>query len=197
MFAVRRGNAHRTVRHMTRDNVLQVIRWLILAPVTALVAFGMTLLILTAFSDSGRPRIFGLEMFVVTSGSMQPGIDPGDVVMVDVGKERHAVGDVITFRPQEESTLYITHRVVEVGGSGVDTEYITKGVANPSRDLEPVVAHQVVGSVGAVFPFIGRMVLGLRDPRFVLMVGMSVALAEMATTLQRRGQRVVVNQIQQ
>ena len=182
---------------MTRDNVLQVFRWLILGPVTALVAFGMTLLVFTAFSDSGRPRIFGLEMFVVTSGSMQPGIDPGDVVMVNLDEGRHSVGDVITFRPQEESTLYITHRVVEVDGSGVDTEYITKGDANPDRDLEPVLTNQVVGSVSAVFPLIGRVVLGLRDPRFVLMVGMSVALAEMATTLQRRGRRVVVNQVQQ
>lgn len=183
---------------MTRDNVLQVFRWLILGPVTALVAFGLTLLILTAFSDSGRPRILGLEMFVVTSGSMQPTIDPGDVVMVEDGGGRHRVGDVITFRPQEESTLYITHRVVEVrSGVGADAEYVTKGDANPGRDLEPVLANQVVGSVRAVFPFVGRVVLGLRDPRFVLMTGMSVVLAESATALQRRGRRVVTNQIQQ
>ena len=183
---------------MTRDNVLQVFRWLILGPVTALVAFGMTLLVFTAFSDSGRPRIFGLEMFVVTSGSMQPGIDPGDVVMVNVDGGRHSVGDVITFRPHDESTLYITHRVVQVlGGDGADAEYVTKGDANPDRDLEPVLTNQVVGSVSAVFPFIGRVVLGLRDPRFVLMVGMAVALAETATALQRRERRVVTNQIQQ
>jgi signal peptidase len=182
---------------MTRDKVLQVFRWLILGPVTALVAFGTTLLILTAFSDSGRPRIFGLEMFVVTSGSMQPSIEPGDVVMVDTGADRHRVGDVITFRPQDDSTLYVTHRVVAVtGGDGVTTEYLTKGDANPDRDFEPVVANQVVGSVSAVFPFIGRVVLGLRDPRFVLMVGVAVALAEAATALQRRERRVVTHRIQ-
>lgn len=183
---------------MTRDNVLQILRWLILAPVTALVSFGLTLLVFTAFSDSGRPRLFGLEMFVVTSGSMQPGIDPGDVVMVDVRSRRHAVGDVITFRRHEESTLYVTHRVVEIfGGGEVDAGYVTKGDANPNRDLEPVVANQVVGSVRAVFPFIGWLVLGLRDPRFVLMAGMSVVLAESATALQRRGRKMTANQIQQ
>lgn len=183
---------------MTRDSVLQVLRWLILAPVTALVAFGMTLLVFTAFSDSGRPRIFGLEMFVVTSGSMQPGIDPGDVVMVNVDKGRYEVGDVITFRPREESMLYVTHRVVEVlSGDGADAEYVTKGDANPGRDLEPVTEDHVVGSVRAVYPFIGRVVLGLRDPRFVLIAGMSVVLAESATALQRRSRRVVTNQIQQ
>lgn len=183
---------------MTRDNVLHILRWLILAPVTALVAFGMTLLVFTAFSDSGRPRVFGLEMFVVTSGSMQPDIDPGDVVMVDVRSRRHAVGDVITFRPREESTLYITHRVVEVlVGGEIDAEYVTKGDANSGRDLEPVAASQVVGSVSAVLPFVGRVVLGLRDPRFVLMAGISVALAESATAVQRRGRKVAASQVQQ
>jgi signal peptidase len=182
---------------MTRDNVLQVFRWLILGPVTALVAFGTTLLVLTAFSDSGRPRLFGLEMFVVTSGSMRPSIEPGDVVMVNTGTNHHRVGDVITFRPLDESTLYVTHRVVEVSGrNGVTTEYLTKGDANPDRDFEPVVANQVVGSVSAVFPFVGRVVLGLRDPRFVLMVGMAVALAETANALQRRERRITSNQIQ-
>lgn len=181
-----------------RDNVLQVFRWLILGPVTVLVALAMALLVLTAFSDSGRPRIFGLEMFVVTSGSMQPSIDPGDVVMVDVARGRFGVGDVITFRPHDESSLFITHRVVEVlGGDRSNTEYVTKGDANPNRDLEPVSANQVVGSVSAVLPVVGRVVLGLRDPRFVLMVGVAVALAETATTLQRRETRVVTNQIKQ
>lgn len=183
---------------MSRDKTLHVLRWVILAPVTALVAFAMTLLVLTAFSESGRPRIFGLEMFVVTSGSMEPGIDPGDVVMVDVGEKRPEVGDVITFKPQDSSSVFITHRIVSVrGGDKSPAEFVTKGDANPSIDLEPVLTNQVVGAVVAVIPVMGRVTLGLRDPRFVLMVGVSVALAEMSTSLQRRARRLSVRQIQQ
>ena len=183
---------------MTRDRVFNFLRWLILAPVTVLVAFGVTLLILTAMSNSERPRLFGLEMFVVTSGSMTPGIDPGDVVMVDTTDHQPVVGDVITFRPSDDPALFITHRVVEVNHTPMrSTEYVTKGDANPSIDLRPVMAIQVVGAVDAVLPMIGRIVLGMRDPRFVLMVGISVGLAEWSTALQRRERRIRPQQIQQ
>ena len=183
---------------MVRDKVLSTLRWLILAPVTALVAFGVTLLALTAMSNSERPRLFGLEMFVVTSGSMTPNIDPGDVVMVDISDHQPVVGDVITFRPSDDPALFITHRVVEVNYTpSRSTEYVTKGDANPNIDLRPVMAEQVVGAVDAVLPKIGRIVLGMRDPRFVLMVGISVALAEWSTALQRRERRLRPRQIQQ
>lgn len=183
---------------MTRDNIFNTLRWLILAPVTALVAFGVTLLALTAVSNSERPRLFGLEMFVVTSGSMTPNIDPGDVVMVDIGESNPRVGDVITFRPSDDPKLFITHRIVEVNHTPTrSVEYVTKGDANPSVDLRPVERTQVVGPVHAVLPLIGRLVLGMRDPRFVLMVGISVALAEWATVLQRRERRMLPQQIQQ
>ena len=183
---------------MTRDKVFITLRWLILAPVTVLVSFGVTLLALTAFSGSERPRIFGLEMFVVTTGSMTPNIDPGDVVMVDTGDPNPKVGDVITYRPSEEPTIFITHRVVQVNHTPSRTvEYVTKGDANPTADLRPVMGAQVVGAVRVVLPAIGRLVLGMRDSRFVLMVGISVALAEWSTALQRRERRLRPQQIQQ
>jgi signal peptidase len=183
---------------MTRDKVFDTCRWIILAPVTALVAFGVILLALMAVSESERPRFFGWEMFVVTSGSMTPNIDPGDVVMVDTGDSNPRVGDVITFRPSNDSALFITHRVVEVNQTPVQSvEYMTKGDANPSIDFLPVEATQVVGPVDAVLPLIGRLVLGMRDPRFVLIVGISVALAEWATALQRRERRTLPQQFQQ
>lgn len=183
---------------MTRDKVFITCRWIILTPVTALVAFGVMLLALTAVSESERPRLFGLEMFVVTSGSMTPNIDPGDVVMVDTDDSTPRVGDVITFQPSEDPSLFITHRVVGVNHTPTrSVEYVTKGDANPSIDLRPVEATQVVGPVDAVLPLIGRLVLGMRDPRFVLMVGISVALAEWATALQRRERRILPQQFQQ
>lgn len=169
------------VRRMARDKVFIALRWLILAPVTALVALGVTLLALTAVSKSERPRLFGLEMFVVTSGSMSPNIDPGDVVMVDTGDAKPRVGDGITFHPSDDPTLFITHRVVEVNHTQTrSVECVIKGDANPNVDLRLVEEAHVVGPVDAVFPLIGRLILGMRDPRFVLMVGISVALAEWA-----------------
>lgn len=118
--------------------------------------------------------------------------------MVDTTELQPVVGDVITFRPSDDPALFITHRIVEVNHTPTrSTEYVTKGDANPSIDLRPVMASQVVGAVDAVLPMIGRIVLGMRDPRFVLMVGISVGLAEWSTALQRRERRIRPQQIQQ
>ena len=183
---------------MNAHKVLLALRWVILGPATLLVAFGAVLLVLTATSESGRPRAFGLEMFVVTSGSMTPGIDPGDVVMVNTKNPSPRVGDVITFQPGESPSVYVTHRVVEVARSeGTPIEYVTKGDANPSADLSLVTSDQVVGTVSSVVPWLGRLVFGLRDPRFVLTMGLSVLFAEWATALLRRVPRMQPRQVQQ
>lgn len=187
-----------TVPRMNTHKVLLALRWVILGPATLLVAFGAVLLVLTATSESGRPRAFGLEMFVVTSGSMTPGIDPGDVVMVNTKNPSPRVGDVITFQPGESPSVYVTHRVVEVARSeGTPIEYVTKGDANPSADLSLVTSDQVVGTVSSVVPWLGRLVFGLRDPRFVLTMGLSVLFAEWATALLRRVPRMQASQVQQ
>src|SRR3972149_3606815 len=82
---------------------------------------------------------FGNQALIVRSGSMQPTIDIGSIVVVREQKDfispianaiLYKAGDIIAFRSESNSKTIITHRVasVETGESGVF--YKTRGDAN-------------------------------------------------------------------
>jgi signal peptidase I len=70
------------------------------------------------------------KLLVVTSGSMSPTFEAGDLIMiVKVDPEKVKVGDIVTFQTRDKEIL--THRVVEIKPDG---EIVTKGDANEEVD---------------------------------------------------------------
>jgi len=99
--------------------------------------------------------LFPFQPALVGSGSMEPKMYPGDVVIIaKVQADNIETGDVIQFRVPEEVT--IMHRVIEIqeteGGSKV---FITKGDANDQPDSEPVLPDNVVGKAVLTIPKVG------------------------------------------
>jgi signal peptidase len=99
--------------------------------------------------------LFPLQPALVGSGSMEPKMYPGDVVIIaKTPADNIETGDIIQFRAQEEVT--IMHRVIEIqeteGGSKV---FITKGDANDEPDSEPVLPDNVVGKAILTIPKVG------------------------------------------
>lgn len=99
---------------------------------------------------------------VVLSGSMEPSISVGSVVLVeevpsDRVDERIEKGDVITFS-KSGGTTTTTHRVVEKHQAGDSIRFITKGDANEDPDGEPVYRGDVVGEVMFSIPYIGYVI---------------------------------------
>lgn len=74
--------------------------------------------------------VFHPRFDTVLTGSMRPGIQPGDVVMVrPVPTDELKVGDVIAYLPPSHTTP-VLHRIVSIDSSGL----ITKGDANNVED---------------------------------------------------------------
>lgn len=97
--------------------------------------------------------LFPLYPSVVLSGSMQPGMKKGDVVLMKkISGENVKLGDVIQFRNEKIS---IMHRVIEVKKKNGAINFVTKGDANKAQDPEPVHPQQVVGRLVYVVPKIG------------------------------------------
>lgn len=98
------------------------------------------------------PKLLGYDSLVVLSGSMEPGIHVGSVVLVKPATyDDVKIGDIVTYSIAENTN--VTHRVIEI-----DTErelLTTKGDANETQDLAPVAAAQIVGKVEATIPYIG------------------------------------------
>ncbi len=103
------------------------------------------------------PRVLGATPLTVLSGSMEPALSPGDVVVVrpvDPGELR--TGDVVTVQPVSGDPTLVTHRVVQVDRDGTDvTGLVTRGDANGAADA-PLVPDQVMGRVAYSVPLVGH-----------------------------------------
>ena len=99
------------------------------------------------------PRLFGLNSYVVVSGSMTPAIPVNSLIYVkSCEPSTLQVGDVILFYDSRDGAP-ITHRVVENDTEG--QKIITKGDANNGNDIQPALYANVAGRVVGHIPGIG------------------------------------------
>ncbi len=127
---------------------------------SVLTVLGVVVLValLVPFLVFAVPQTVGADQgYVILSGSMEPAVSPGDVVIVDASASV-AVGDIITF--DDGNGVPTTHRVVDI----VDGQYVTMGDANQNPDSQPVSPDAVVGRVTFTIPLIGHVILWVNTP---------------------------------
>ncbi|WP_245937382.1 signal peptidase I SipW [Saliterribacillus persicus] len=128
---------------------------------TGLFLILFTMIFLLAFSKitGDNPSLFGYQLKIVLSGSMEPAIQTGSVIAVqDVSdKTTLETGEVITFI--DESERLITHRITDVRTSGDSVLYQTKGDNNDAVDQAMVIDENVVAKyTGFTVPYAGYVV---------------------------------------
>ncbi|OGO31543.1 MAG: signal peptidase I [Chloroflexi bacterium RBG_16_56_11] len=117
------------------------------------------------------PR-FGWRVDTVSSGSMDPALKTGGVVITrPVGPEQIAAGDIITFRSPVNDAL-TSHRVTMKGG-GPPYTFRTRGDANEEADPFAVTEDKVVGKVCFHLPYLGY-VAGFVQTRLGLLLTLCV-----------------------
>lgn len=122
--------------------------------------------------------ILGYEVKVVQSGSMEPAIMTGGIVVVAPSETNsYQVGEVITFNTKDTGSVPVTHRVVEASGAGRSAIYYTKGDANQNNDPTPVRGYDVIGKVVVTVPYLGQVIEFARTPLgFILLIGLPALL---------------------
>jgi signal peptidase I len=135
--------------------------------------YGLFLLILIGvgaiFFAPSIPGLPAVEMKIVQSGSMEPGIKTGGVVLL-APATTYQVGDVITYTDTTAS-IPTTHRIVDSYVERGQTWFVTKGDANESIDASPVAASAVLGKVSFTVPFVGFVLDFARQPMgFALLI---------------------------
>ncbi len=111
--------------------------------------------------------VFPVYPSVIATGSMEPMIKPGDVILVDKATSIEEIyslreGDVIQF---SRDAILISHRIIEiVEEEGVKLFY-TKGDNNSAPDFAPVRPEQVKGKIIKVVPKIGWPTLLIKSNR--------------------------------
>ncbi|WP_054950790.1 signal peptidase I SipW [Numidum massiliense] len=142
-------------------------KWIsrIATTVVVVVLLLMILMTVSTVTAGGPLNPLGYELFVVLSGSMEPSMQTGSVILVkhtDAEQQPYKKGDIITFRA--EGQTLITHRVQEVERDGDSYKYITKGDNNDAIDPNPVHPEQVVGHFSGVhIPYLGHVLAFARS----------------------------------
>jgi signal peptidase I len=124
------------------------------------------------------PLAFGDHPHTDLSGSMEPAISPGDVVVDEqIAPSEARVGDVVTFRDPEDQGKLLTHRVVAVRRAGSHFWFVTKGDANDSRERWRVATGGEIGRVLYTVPWVGHVAVLARTPLgWALLVGIPLLL---------------------
>ena len=128
------------------------------------------------------PITGNIKFMTVLSGSMEPAIKTGSVVMTKPSSN-YGVGDIITFGPYTKTKPPTTHRIVEVKNADNDNDddndniYVTKGDANNAPDVREVSQKDVIGKVMFDVPYFGYVVAFARKPIGFLLILIVPALA--------------------
>lgn len=98
------------------------------------------LLFYISFLKESLVTNFPIQFFIITSGSMSPYINTGEMV-VTLKKSDYKVNDVITFL--ENESYFVTHRIIREEENG----FVTKGDFNNIEDESLVKISQIKGKV--------------------------------------------------
>ena len=100
------------------------------------------------------PKWFGLQIYEVLSGSMEPKYPIGSVVYVEAATVADvSVGDAITYTLGTGSEYVMTHRVTQILSE--EKSFVTKGDANEAEDIDPVYFDRLIGKPCFCIPYLG------------------------------------------
>lgn len=118
------------------------------------------------------PSVLGLKMLTVLTGSMEPNIQTGDLIIVKtIPTEQLKVNDVITFRSSNNTP--VTHRIIDLVNQDGRVLFQTKGDANNIVDEELVQSEQVIGSMAIRIPKVGYLANFIKSPAGLITVGVT------------------------
>lgn len=111
-------------------------------------------IIFAILAISSKFTIGGFKLLVVMSGSMEPSIKTGSMV-IDKNFNDYNIGDVITFKDEQKPKETTTHRVKDKQCQEDVCLFTTKGDANNNADGEQVTEDRIVGKTILSIPYFG------------------------------------------
>ena len=126
--------------------IFEIATWLVLAVIVL-----MGLYIVT----SNFNVFSGYKSFLVQSGSMEPAVMTGDIIIIH-SQDNYVKNDVITFHGSD--ARIVTHRIIEILQKDGKSFFSTKGDANRSEDEDSITQDKIIGKISLVIPKLGYLV---------------------------------------
>lgn len=142
----------KTVREVLKSTTRIIL--LVFAALTV----GLNIYTVNALRIGGNavPMPFGVGAAVVLSGSMEPELSVGDLLIV-LDSSSYEIGDVVVY---QDGNIAVTHRIVRFSD---EEEIVTQGDANNTED-DPISVEAIKGEVVAVIPFVGYVINAIKTP---------------------------------
>ena len=147
----------RQKRRKKLKSIGTTIVYIVLVP---LLIYNISLIVQSVMCPNKTPSFWGIKTYVIISGSMEPSLNIGDIVVAKETKNELNKGDIICFR---QGQSIITHRIIEIISENETTEYKTKGDNNNAEDSGTITDRLIEGKVIAKLPLIGNISLLLQN----------------------------------
>lgn len=108
-------------------------------------------------------KIGGYSILEVVSGSMEPTIKVGDLILIDTNAKKYEVDDIVTFYDVNGS--FVTHRIISIDKNIM----VTQGDNNNTKD-EPIDMKNIVGKFVYKMPFLGSLLSSFKSPVFLTVI---------------------------
>lgn len=108
-----------------------------------------------SLGGDAMPMPFGLGLSVVLSGSMEPALSVGDLLLIREA-DSYEVGDIVVY---QSGIVAVVHRLISLDGETA----VTKGDANNAAD-EAIPVQDIKGKVSARIPGAGKIIRLLHTP---------------------------------
>jgi signal peptidase len=148
-------------------NIINNIIYIILIPI---LIYNVSLIVQAINNPNKTPSFLGTKTYVIISGSMEPNIDIGDIVIVKEIKAENQlkVGDIISYRSNQN---VITHRIIRIEeDENGKLQFITKGDNNNTEDDDNITYDNIEGRVEKIIPKFGKIALTLQNKTIILLI---------------------------
>lgn len=150
------GSIIRKQRYKKRQTIMNAFFIILIVLIYSLV-----LIIQNKIQKNDGLKIFGYQFYTISSESMSPEINKGDIIVIKKCEPLEIEeGDIITFETNSE---IVTHRVKKVNNINGKVSYITKGDSNEVEDTNYVYYEQIIGKKVNVISNLGNIVLLLNN----------------------------------
>ena len=145
--------------------ILTIAVYILLVP---LLIYNLSLIFQSVINPNETPSFLGIKTYVIVSGSMEPELNIGDIVVVkDIKENELQNGDIISFR---EGQSVVTHRIIDIKTLDNEIQFTTKGDNNNSADNKSINIDVIEGKVLTSIPFLGKIALMLQGKLTIILI---------------------------
>lgn len=167
---------------LERQRKIKKLVKFVLYPIALFIVIGaMDILYQKIIKKEDDINLFGFRPYIVLSGSMEPNLQVGDLVVAgQVGEEQIETGDVITFEGADGAV--ITHRVVDIIIKDGEKLCQTKGDNNNAKDTGLVSIESIKGKYIFKISGAGKIILQILSPSGLMLIIFILTVGYIATS---------------